>query len=828
MASRLLVLCLLLIHLPLACGHEVCHEREETYLPGVYDPARNRIALARILDSRKYRCSYSRCKYEWQMKLRKYWKPRKKWYVNAEPSCLNCLLICKMVSEECYLAWRLSSCCVLSPFVFLATVARSIMESMLEAGSQEFLSVWEGVETSMRRAALFLHFYAAMHGSPTAVLALFCYSLNQHLSSLISCRILTLLCWCLACEEAELVWLRAIGFVCGGLAPLFPPRTVLKRATRKRPSSRQGGPTIVTSWNDREATTLQEAIDFISANARKPKRSWAGRSKANLAEDKLAKKLSLVFSSTRQFPKKRQLVSRYHELAARHETIVGNATGSQKPHSDIAGTPGRKPKRMRSGSSESEHSVHTSLPLTPASAMKLAQSCRKSPYPKKGSSELAEGGVSSSAYQGIIVDDDSLAKVSTDVSELYGHIKDECEKRQDLEYIPKSHYEQKWYKKVVAMRQHISDASTHLTADAYRVLCSIAHIFKQAEGQNFKNVFGCEVAVDDGWRWTFEPYINVSSETFKTKAEATQELTCIQRELYHAWNDKGKREAHLKSILQHITQQKALQAVSEERSRKFARLSLQQDSHGYQKAQDMARGLQNLGNTCYLNAVVQCLLHCTPFRHDMELQAVGSSYLGDRLKELWALYRQQNATRRSLHTKLAALVEQVLSHTGFLEGRQQDAAECLMYLLGAVDGGRMQERVCMAYAAATVEGMILCTASAEAQVSSEAPPVSMGNLLTGSLTDDQALREAPPALIIRVENIYEQNDVYFSVDALASWDATRLELTVMGDDSNTVVYKVSGYVAHVYHGDVDARQRMSSGHYVAYMNMDDTWYRVTL
>jgi len=340
-------------------------------------------------------------------------------------------------------------------------------------------------------------------------------------------------------------------------------------------------------------------------------------------------------------------------------------------------------------------------------------------------------------------------------------------------------------------------------------------------------VFGCEIEVEGGWRWTFEPYVNVSGEIVKTKAEATQELTYIQRELYHAWGDKDKREAHLKSILQHQAQKKALLNVSEERCLKFARHALQQECLHYQDVQELARGFQNLGNTCYVNSVVQCLLHCTPFRHDLESQATGSSHLGDRLKELWAIYKQQDATAIGVLTSLASLVNVFLNYTGFAAGRQQDAAECLMHLLGAVDGGGMQERVCRSYAAATVEDMILCRASEDAQVSREAAPVSMASLLTAALTDDQALVAAPLALVVRVENIYEQNDEYFSVDALASWDATRLELTVVGDDSNTVVYKVSGYVAHIYHWEVDARQRMSSGHYVAYLNMDDTWYRVT-
>ena len=36
-----------------------------------------------------------------------------------------------------------------------------------------------------------------------------------------------------------------------------------------------------------------------------------------------------------------------------------------------------------------------------------------------------------------------------------------------------------------------------------------------------------------------------------------------------------------------------------------------------------ARGFPNLGNTCYINSVLQCFYHCEPFRHDLEQQSEG-------------------------------------------------------------------------------------------------------------------------------------------------------------------------------------------------------------
>ena len=41
-------------------------------------------------------------------------------------------------------------------------------------------------------------------------------------------------------------------------------------------------------------------------------------------------------------------------------------------------------------------------------------------------------------------------------------------------------------------------------------------------------------------------------------------------------------------------------------------------ARGSGSATDGVAGFPNLGNTCYINAVVQCLYHTPPFRHDVE------------------------------------------------------------------------------------------------------------------------------------------------------------------------------------------------------------------
>jgi hypothetical protein len=146
---------------------------------------------------------------------------------------------------------------------------------------------------------------------------------------------------------------------------------------------------------------------------------------------------------------------------------------------------------------------------------------------------------------------------------------------------------------------------------------------------------------------------------------------------------------------------------------------------------------------------------------------------------------------------LGAWIAQVNEQAAFDGGRQQDAAECLMHILLSVDQGRMQQRVCGANAAAAVASMVMCAAQDAAQISRDAPPINIAELLVASLTDDQAIASVCEALIVRVENIYEAGDEYFSVDAQADWSNISIPLSLRNRPNVQATYRVAGFVAHM-------------------------------
>jgi len=147
-----------------------------------------------------------------------------------------------------------------------------------------------------------------------------------------------------------------------------------------------------------------------------------------------------------------------------------------------------------------------------------------------------------------------------------------------------------------------------------------------------------------------------------------------------------------------------------------------------------------------------------------------------------------------------------------------------MHVLMAVDGGEMQRRVCGANAAASVESMLLCPADESAQVSRASGVVDMAALVMSTLTGEQAIAEATSALVVRIDNVYEVEGEFFSVDARADWSRTTFGITVMDAPDSAPQYTVAAYVAHTADKDVSGSQRMRGGHYVAYVLSGGAWF----
>ncbi|KAF4111627.1 hypothetical protein G5714_008658 [Onychostoma macrolepis] len=144
------------------------------------------------------------------------------------------------------------------------------------------------------------------------------------------------------------------------------------------------------------------------------------------------------------------------------------------------------------------------------------------------------------------------------------------------------------------------------------------------------------------------------------------------------WHDLSKDS--LKELLKSLEEQ---EEASEEKS-------AEEDD-----ADQAALGLPNLGNTCYMNSVIQCLLSVSPFREDLLSQQENHTDSATLLRALTDLHmsRMDSSDSDLKETHLAKVKSYIESHFPVFKGHcQQDAHEFFMACLSRLKEESMSLR----------------------------------------------------------------------------------------------------------------------------------------
>ena len=372
-------------------------------------------------------------------------------------------------------------------------------------------------------------------------------------------------------------------------------------------------------------------------------------------------------------------------------------------------TPSRTPAHLRTPPvGQVAPDVPEPLVLSPAAAVALAQ-CRRGAHPQI----LPSPSVAQRSQSGPKLVLDEVRDVRDSVRQLCSGLLEF--QRAAPGQLPSQYGKDKaLYAKMKNVRKvYHGNRHSPLTADEGRLLAA-------ADPQIFgKGALGIAEKHGAAWRWTFEAAgYDVYSDGFESEEAAKAELLLLQSKLYPGWEQKSQRRQHLERlrclVKQDRQQAQALEAPAMEAFRGRATAALEDLRLAGDRLQNAFPGFRNLGNTCYLNALLQCVFHCHPLCDYLVAEDPRSSLMGNCVR---AALQEYLSTEGFVHDVLtpAELVKQVVQQCSYVAGRQQDPAETLHRMFDCLDQGAMHTRLCCTGADAELTGIVQFAASEHAE-----------------------------------------------------------------------------------------------------------------
>ena len=219
-------------------------------------------------------------------------------------------------------------------------------------------------------------------------------------------------------------------------------------------------------------------------------------------------------------------------------------------------------------------------------------------------------------------------------------------------------------------------------------------------------------------------------------------------------------------------------------------------------------GFRNFGNTCWLNAALQCLLHTVPLRahllRERELNSLIEVSLKRICKDYWALSSQLRFSVIAPVDLLTALILQQPQLGGAL---QQDVGDVLpLFRLGDVAGmAELPEQDCNV----CIQGVTFVTLEVDQLQKSN---MSLQDLWGCTIPAWKMLTALPSFLVVVYPNVFALPEGGFRYSELV---VTDVDAALHMGGSLPGTYSLRAYVQHRHQGQPTSTSR-SGGHYIAH------------
>lgn len=227
-------------------------------------------------------------------------------------------------------------------------------------------------------------------------------------------------------------------------------------------------------------------------------------------------------------------------------------------------------------------------------------------------------------------------------------------------------------------------------------------------------------------------------------------------------------------------------------------------------------GFRNFGNTCWLNSLLQCIMHVDRLRREVLVEREVESRMNVGLRRLCKTYWALNGIpRHAVIAPLDVLMALILEWPQLGGALQQDVGEAMQFFpfgaLAAIDVPPSAASFC-------AEGVVMAALDAATLQEATMSWRSLWQRISQGWNDAACL---PEIIMVSFPTVYECPGEGFKYSKLV---VTGVDEVIEVACASPRSFRLRAYIEHRHHGQPGAKTSRVGGHYVAHFRNHNVWY----